>query len=128
MVSRICAETGVGPPSVPDSTKCTPWMWIGWLSMLRLARRTRTRCPFFTINGDVPGKTRALKLKRLNSSIVAGFGVALPKGKSHSCRKMAKSRSMRCRSFFGWMMKKPSMPSAICSVSSAWGWYICVPL
>ena len=42
--------------------------------------------------------------------------------------KTAKSRSMRCRSFLGWMMKNPSIPSAICSVSSACGWYICVPL
>ena len=89
--------------------------------MLRFASRTRTRWPFFTTSGAVPGKARLLKVNMLKSVMVAGFGAAAPKGTSHSCRKMAKSRSTRFLSWRGWMMKKPSIPSAIWSVSSACG-------
>ena len=47
---------------------------MGWLSMLRLPRRTRTRSPFLATSGAVPGQTRLLKVKRLKSVMTAGFG------------------------------------------------------
>ena len=67
----------------------------------------------------------------LSSALLAGAlaksAKAAPGGTFHSWRKMAKSRSTFLGSFFGWMMKKPSIPIAICTISSECGWYICVP-
>ena len=51
---------------------------MGWLSMLRFARRTRTRSPFFTTSGAVPGHARLLNVNVLKSVITAGFGRDVP--------------------------------------------------
>jgi hypothetical protein len=49
---------------------------MGWLSMLRLAKRRRAAWPRRATSGDVPGKTRPLKVKTLKSVITVGSGVA----------------------------------------------------
>ena len=49
-------------------------MWIGWLVIVRLPKRMRTRSPLRTTSGSMPGKTRLLKVHRLKSSIVLTFG------------------------------------------------------
>ena len=48
---------------------------------------------------------------------------------SKALSRKTKSRSTR-RNFgsFGWTTKKPIMPIAICTISSACGWYMKVPL
>lgn len=46
-----CAEIGIGPPSLAMSLNEWPCMWMGWLSMLRLTRRIRTRWPCRTTSG-----------------------------------------------------------------------------
>ena len=53
--------------------------------MLRFPKRTRTRSPFFTTSGAVPGHARLLKVKVLKSVITAGFGRDVPGAIAHSC-------------------------------------------
>ena len=40
--------------------------WIGWLVIVRLAMRTRTRSPRRTGSGSMPGKTRLFQVHMLN--------------------------------------------------------------
>jgi hypothetical protein len=94
--------------------------------MLRFPRRTRTRSPFFATSGAVPGHARLLYVNVLKSSITMGFGRDVPGGIAHSARKMAKSRSTGSGAR-GWTMRNPIIPSASCTISSEWGWYISVP-
>ena len=93
------------------------------------ARAFPGTAPLVVRTGDaVPGNALALNVKMLKSSITEGLGVAAPGGINHSARKMQKSRSIRGVSgFLGWMMKKPIIPIAICTISSECGWYIWVP-
>ena len=75
----------------------------------------------------MPGKARLLNVKMLKSSMTAVLGVMVPGSTNHMCVKMQKSRST-CRSgSFGWITRKPIMPMAIWTISSACGWYMCVP-
>jgi hypothetical protein len=64
----------VGPPSVPVTSNSWPWMWIGWLVMVRLPMRTRTRSPFLTLSESMPGKARLFQVHRLKSSMVLILG------------------------------------------------------
>ena len=92
--------------------------------MLTFAKRKRTRSPRRMSRGDVPGKARPLNVKMLKSSITFGLGVAEPGSIHHSCGNRQKSRSIRRRGARGWMTRKPIIPIAICTVSSACGWYM----
>ena len=98
VVSGHHAERGICPPSVSTTHTRTPWMWMGWLVMFTLARRIRTRSPRRATSGSVPGKARLLKVKRLKSSMMFGFGVIVPGSTNHMWGKMQKSRSTRGRS------------------------------
>ena len=72
------AVWGTGPPSVPVTSNSMPWMWTGWLVMVRLPKRTRTRSPSRATSGLMPGKTRLFQLQMLKSSMVLTLGVMLP--------------------------------------------------
>ncbi len=69
---------GTGPPSVPVTSNSTPWTWIGWLSIVRLPMRMRTRSPRRATRVSMPGKTRLFQAQVLKSSIVATVGVRAP--------------------------------------------------
>ena len=62
------AAFGTQPPSVPVTSKCGPCMWIGWLVIVRLPMRMRTRSPVRATSGSMPGKTRLFQVHRLKSS------------------------------------------------------------
>ena len=72
------AVGGTGPPSVPVTSNSMPWMWIGWLVMVRLPTRTRTRSFRRATSGSRPGYTRLLKDQMLKSSMVLMLGVRAP--------------------------------------------------
>ena len=82
-----------------------------------------------TTSGSMPGKTRLLKVQRLKSSIVLTFGVVaagLDVVGVEQEHEVAVDRGDR-RVLRGWVTKKPIMPIAICTISSACGWYMKVP-
>jgi len=54
------AVGGTQPPSVPVTSKRWPCRWMGWLVMVRLPIRMRTRSPSLTGNVSMPGNTRLL--------------------------------------------------------------------
>ena len=56
------------------TSKCGPCMWIGWLVMVRLPMRTRTRSPCRTTSGSMPGNTRVFQVHRLKSVMVMTLG------------------------------------------------------
>ena len=77
----------------------------------------------------MPGNTRLLKVHRLKSGIVvdvrrvaAGLDVVGVEQEDE----VAVDPAMSVGSF-GWTTKKPIMPIAICTISSACGWYMNVP-
>ena len=72
------ADLGTGPPSVPVTSNSWPWMWIGWLVMVRLPMRRRTRSPCRTLMLSMPGKARLFQVHRLKSSMVLTLGVLAP--------------------------------------------------
>ena len=72
------ALRGTGPPSVPVTVNSWPCRCIGWLVIVRLPMRTRTRSLCRTTSGLMPGKMRLFQVHRLKSSIVITLGVALP--------------------------------------------------
>ena len=74
VVSGHCALSGIQPPSVHDTAKWWPCRWIGWLVMVRLPMRMRTRSPSRTGSGSMPGNTRLLKVHMLKSVISLTFG------------------------------------------------------
>ena len=101
---------------------------MGWLSIVRLPKEKRTRSPFFTTHGSVPGNTRLLNVNRLKSFMMFGLGVAVPGSMNHSPSMTTKWRSTFGTSgTFGWMTKKPIMPIAIWTISSECGWYMNTP-
>ena len=69
------AAGGTGPPSVPVTSNSWPCRWMGWLVMVRLPMRTRTRSCKRTLSESIPGKTRLFQLHRLKSSMVMIRGV-----------------------------------------------------
>ena len=69
------ALSGIQPPSVQVTAKWWPCRWIGWLVMVRLPMRTRTRSPLRTTSGSMPGKTRLFQVQRLKSVMVMTFGM-----------------------------------------------------
>ena len=69
------AVEGTGPPSVPVTWNSCPCRWMGWLVMVRLPMRMRTRSPKRTLSESMPGKTRLFQLQILKSSIVMIRGV-----------------------------------------------------
>ncbi|MCY1376647.1 hypothetical protein D9M69_641560 [compost metagenome] len=76
------------------------------------------------------GNTRLLKLQMLKSVMVLTLGVALPGSTSRLPSRKQKSRctgSMSGWFSFGCVTQKPIIPIAICTISSAWGWYMKVP-
>jgi len=68
----------VGPPSVPVTSNSMPWMWMGWLVMVRLPTRTCTRSPRRATSGSMPEKTRLFQGQMLKSSTVLTLGVRAP--------------------------------------------------
>ncbi|TSE33248.1 hypothetical protein Tchar_01837 [Tepidimonas charontis] len=72
------ASGRTGPPSVPVTSNSMPWMWMGWLVIVKLPMRTRTRSPRRATNGSMPGKTRLFHAQMLKSSMVLGLGVRAP--------------------------------------------------
>ncbi|MCY1524589.1 hypothetical protein D9M68_595300 [compost metagenome] len=124
------AVRGTGPPSVPVTSNSWPWMWIGWLVIVRLPARMRTRSPRRTLSVSMAGNTRLLKLQMLKSVMVLTLGVALPGSTSKLPSRKQKSRStfsISGCSAFGCVTQKPIIPIAICTISSACGWYMKVP-
>ena len=89
VVSGTRADFGTTPPSVPTTLKEVPCMWIGWLSMVTLASRTRTRSPVRAVRCGTAGNIFPLKVKRLKSSITIGSGTRVPGCTAHSPRKSA---------------------------------------
>ena len=69
------AAAGVGPPSVPVTRNSWPCRWIGWLVIVRLPTRRRTRSPRRTLSESMPGKMRLFHDQRLKSSMVMILGV-----------------------------------------------------
>ena len=65
-------------PSVPVTVNSWPCRGIGWLVIVRVPMRMRTRSFSRTTSGSMPGKMRLFQLHRLKSSIVMIFGVAAP--------------------------------------------------
>lgn len=76
------ADGGTQPPSVPVTSNSWPCRWIGWLVMVRLPMRMRTRSPRRTGRAAMPGKTRLFQVHRLKSVMVATFGTWAPGGMS----------------------------------------------
>lgn len=72
------ALLGTGPPSVPVTSNSWPWMWIGWLVIVRLPTRMRTRSFCLATSGVIAGNTRLLKVQMLKSVISLTRGVMAP--------------------------------------------------
>ena len=92
--------------------------------------RMRTRWPFLTTSGDVPGNALAFMVRMLKSVISLGFGRLVPGSIRHSLSMIANSRSGVGRSLIsprGWTTNMPIMPSPIWVISSWWAWYMNVP-
>jgi hypothetical protein len=79
-------------------------------------------------SGSMAGNTLELKVQRSKSCSTDGSGARCP-GAAPSCAAAARSRGRRAAGSpaRGWMMNRPIMPIAICTISSACGWYMCVP-
>ena len=76
----------------------------------------------------MPGNARPLKVKMLKSSHGAGVrrrraGLDPPLVREDAEVAVDAAASARR----GWMTRKPIIPIAICTVSSACGWYMYVP-
>lgn len=68
------AVSGTQPPSAQVIEKWWPWRWMGWLVMLKLPMRTRTRSLRRTGSGSMPGKTRLFHVYMLKSIISETLG------------------------------------------------------
>ncbi|CAM4126121.1 hypothetical protein ACAN107058_22955 [Paracidovorax anthurii] len=128
------AEGGTVPPSVPVTSNSWPCTWMGWLVMVRLPTRSRTRSPRPATMGSMPGKTRLFHDQMLKSVISFTRGVRLPGSTAKAPSRKATSRCAvaicGCRpraSRRGWVIHRPMRPMAICTISSACGWYMKVP-
>ena len=76
----------------------------------------------------MPGKTRLFQVQMLKSSMVLMRAVMVPGSISYADIRKQKSRSTRCNSGSrGCTTSEPIMPIAICTISSACGWYMNVP-
>ncbi|MDT4881128.1 hypothetical protein FQZ97_1169530 [compost metagenome] len=69
---------------MPVTSNSMPWMWIGWLVMVRLPMRTRTRSPSRATSGLMPGNTRLFQAQMFCSSMVLTCGVMLPGSTSNA--------------------------------------------
>ena len=76
------------------------------------------------------GKIRLFMAQMLKSVMVLTLGVLLPgsTSKALSSRQKSRSTSLMCGCLpLGCVTQKPIMPMAICTISSACGWYMKVP-
>ncbi|MCY1537855.1 hypothetical protein D9M68_733670 [compost metagenome] len=98
--------------------------------MVRLPMRMRTRSFRRTFRLSMAGNTRLFQHQMLKSVMVLIFGVLLPGSTSNALSRKQKSRStaLMCGCWaLGCVTHMPIMPMAICTISSACGWYMKVP-